>query len=372
MGSDKDNKNSEKVKLQLLNICKKYENASILEDLNLDVFKGEMLCLLGPSGCGKTTALKIIVGLLDQDCGQIMLDGIDISQLPPRKRNLGMVFQNHALFPHMNVFDNIAYGLRRKRIKRFMVNNLVFEYLEIVGLSGYGMRKIHELSGGQQQRVALARSLVVEPRLLLLDEPLSSLDARLRSSMRGEIKRIQKKLGLTSIYVTHDQEEAMGIADRIAVMNNGKIEQVDIPKNIYEEPTSLFVAEFVGKTNLFRIKPKNNSFLLFGKNIPIPGNMGRTISNSITCAIRPEHVNLKRCNNSELQGIVLEKLYLGPIVRYSVPVDYIKTQKIIISDMRNVDADFEPGDCVKIDIMEKKIFFLANGIALEIFEQSAG
>lgn len=359
MGSRKNKDNSQEVELQIKNISKKYGDTLVLYDLSLDIFKGEMLCLLGPSGCGKTTVLKIVVGLVEQDCGQIIINKKDISSLPPRKRNLGLVFQNYALFPHLNVFDNIAYGLRRKRIKKSIVNSLVSEYLVIVGLSGYEMRKIHELSGGQQQRVALARSLVIEPSLLLLDEPLSSLDARLRSSMRGEIKRIQKKLGLTSIYVTHDQEEAMSIADRIAVMNNGRIEQIDTPKKIYEKPSSLFVAEFVGKTNLFSITPTNNNFILLGKNIPIPQSMFDSFPDTITCAIRPEHVILKKCSNTESPGIVLEKTYLGSVVRYSIQLTFSQAQStVLISDIHNISAVFEPGDLVYVDIMEEKIIFL--------------
>jgi ABC-type Fe3+/spermidine/putrescine transport system ATPase subunit len=197
-----------------------------------------MLCLLGPSGCGKTTALKIMNGLLESDSGSVSIGNEDITGLAPQKRNLGMVFQNYALFPQMNVFDNIAYGLRRRHYTKVEIREKVRQSLSLVRLEGYGNRRVYELSGGQQQRVALARALVIEPRALFLDEPLSNLDAKLRADMRDEIRRIQKALRITTVYVTHDQEEAMCIADRIVVMNNGDIEQIGTPEEIYEKPVN--------------------------------------------------------------------------------------------------------------------------------------
>ncbi len=222
--------------LEIRSPCKSYGGPPVLKDLSFTVLKGQLCCLLGPSGCGKTTVLKIIDGLLSPDRGSVWLGGREITDLPPGKRNLGMVFQNYALFPHLDAFENVAYGLRRRRVAKRELHSRVHEVLQMVRLSGYGQRRVHELSGGQQQRVALARALVIEPRLLLLDEPLSNLDARLRIDMRREIVRIQKILNLTAIYVTHDQEEAVSIADRIVVINQDAVEQAGTPRDIYERP----------------------------------------------------------------------------------------------------------------------------------------
>ena len=261
--------NSTLVDLELLHLHKSFDDQEIVRDTSLLVSKGELCCLLGPSGCGKTTVLNIISGFLEPDKGSVLLGGHDITPVPPQQRNIGMVFQDYALFPHLTVYDNVAYGLKRRSWPKVRILSRVAEILEMVQMSGYEQRAIHELSGGEQQRVALARALVIEPSLLLLDEPLSNLDARLRTDMRIEIRRIQQTLGITTVYVTHDQEEAMSIADRIAVMNNGAIEQIGTSREIYEQPSTRFVADFIGNVNFIPGSIKNNRLQILGLEFPL-------------------------------------------------------------------------------------------------------
>lgn len=231
-----------------------YGNNVILKDLNLKVEKGDLVSLLGPSGCGKTTTLRLIAGFLDAQKGKFIFDGKDYTNIPVHKRNFGFVFQSYALFPHLNVYDNVAFGLNLRKVEKSEVHKRVKEILEIVDLGNLEKRFPAELSGGQRQRVALARALVIKPDLLLLDEPLSNLDAKLRVKMRVEIRKIQQELGITTVYVTHDQEECFSISDKVAIMNQGVIEQLDEPANIYKYPTSEFVARFVGFENFIDLK----------------------------------------------------------------------------------------------------------------------
>ncbi len=227
------------------------KNTTSVKDLDLNVEKGELISLLGPSGCGKTTTMRAIAGLMPMQSGRIVLDGRDIGKLAPNKRNIGMVFQSYALFPHLNVFDNVAFGLHLRKVPRQILRSKVEAVIAAVGLSGFETRLPAQMSGGQQQRVALARAIVVEPDLLLLDEPLSNLDAKLRVQMRAELRRIQRELGITMLYVTHDQEEALALSDRIVVMHGGRIEQLAAPEAVFNTPASRFVANFMGFENLF-------------------------------------------------------------------------------------------------------------------------
>ena len=236
--------------LEIRGIQKKFDNFTALRNIDLDVRQGEMLCLLGPSGCGKTTLLRIIAGLESQTAGTILQSGRDISDLPPYRRDYGIVFQSYALFPNLTIADNVSYGLVNRRLKRDDIRQRVAELLKLVGLPTSGAKYPSQLSGGQQQRVALARALATNPGLLLLDEPLSALDALERIRLRGEIRRLQQQVGVTTLLVTHDQEEALSMADRIVVMNHGVIEQVGTPQEIYEQPATPFVADFVGKVNV--------------------------------------------------------------------------------------------------------------------------
>jgi putative spermidine/putrescine transport system ATP-binding protein len=240
--------------LSLQNLSLAYGNSIAVKDLNLDIRKGELLALLGPSGCGKTTTMRAIAGLMPVAGGRIDLDGADITRVSANKRAVGLVFQSYALFPHLTVYENVAFGLKLKGMKGSALDDKVASGLKSVGLSSFASRKPAELSGGQQQRVALARSMVMDPKVLLLDEPLSNLDARLRLEMRTELQRVQKATGVTMIFVTHDQVEALALADRIVVMKSGAIEQIGTPEEIYNAPVSSFVADFVGFENIFRLE----------------------------------------------------------------------------------------------------------------------
>lgn len=235
--------------LRIKNLKKIFEENRGIEKIDFSIEKGELISLLGPSGCGKTTLLNIIGGFLKPDNGKIYLEDRDITDIPPEKRDISTVFQSYALFPHMNVLENIKYGLKYKKLTKEEQNELALEYLKIVGLDGYEKKSIQELSGGQQQRVALARALVLYPKILLLDEPFSNLDAKLKISMREELKELQKNLKISMIFVTHDQEEALSISDKVVVMNNGKIEQIGTPEEIYYSPINEYVANFIGKSN---------------------------------------------------------------------------------------------------------------------------
>ncbi|MFC1949555.1 ABC transporter ATP-binding protein [Chloroflexota bacterium] len=338
------------VDLELKNICKSFGSLTVLEDLSLDVYKGELCCLLGPSGCGKTTVLKIINGLLEPDRGNVLLAGQDITDVPCQKRNLGLVFQNYALFPHMNVFDNIAYGLRRRRWQKDRIVSKVTEALGLVRLAGYEERRIHELSGGQQQRIALARSLVIEPRLLLLDEPLSNLDARLRADMRDEIKRIQRSLALTTIYVTHDQEEAMSIADRIMVMNSGVIEQTGSPREIYEQPATEFVADFIGRVNFIRGTVVADELNLLGLKIPLSERM-LPAGSDVLVGVRPERIKISRGGTPSPLFSVKDVTYFGSTVRYILePVEDAGSSQEIFVEISASEAEYRVGEAVGINL----------------------
>jgi putative spermidine/putrescine transport system ATP-binding protein len=344
--------------LEILNISKSFNHTVVLNALNLDIYKGELCCLLGPSGCGKTTLLKIINGLLNPDSGSVILNGGDITSLSCQKRDLGMVFQNYALFPHMDVSNNVAYGLRRRHIPKNEISQKVNNALSLVRLSGYGNRRIHELSGGQQQRVALARALVIEPRVLLLDEPLSNLDARLRADMRDEIKRIQKQLGITTIYVTHDQEEAMSIADRIVVMNEGNIEQTGTPFEIYEYPASEFVAGFVGNINLLSGEIFHQTLVLFGSSFKIPEDNMLNDGN-VTCAIRPERINITDSDEAEITGIIVRTAYFGSSIRYDVQITTQSESTLIVQLPVSTEA-YDIGDTVGIEFKFSDLKFFEN------------
>lgn len=236
--------------IELKNISKKFDDDLILDNLNLNIKQGEFLTLLGPSGCGKTTTLRIIAGFTTPDSGEVIFEGKNISNIPPYERNINTVFQKYALFPNMNVYENIAFGLKIRKMHKKEIDKKVSEMLRLVNLSGFEKRNIEALSGGQQQRVAIARALVNEPKVLLLDEPLGALDLKLRQDMQVELKNIQQRIGITFIYVTHDQEEALSMSDKIVVLNKGIIQQIGSPIDIYNEPENAFVADFIGESNI--------------------------------------------------------------------------------------------------------------------------
>ena len=311
-----------KTYLSLENLTLAYGGQVAVKSLNLQVAKGELLALLGPSGCGKTTTMRAIAGLLTPQSGRIVLDGEDITTKSPNQREVGLVFQSYALFPHLSVFENVAFGLRLRRVGGGELSRRVGEAVEMVGLKGFERRLPRELSGGQQQRVALARSVVVRPRLLLLDEPLSNLDARLRLEMRSELQRLQSELGVTMLYVTHDQVEALALAHRVVVMRAGTIAQQGPPADIYERPTSAFVAQFVGFENLFRVTPQGLQGDGTGQGtLPFPANAGN-LPACHALAWRPRQVvlaaNADPGANCPYEGRVLGASYLGEAVEYLI------------------------------------------------------
>jgi len=296
-----------------------------VHDVNLEIQKGELVTLLGPSGCGKTTTLRMIAGFEFPTAGTISLDGQEINSLPPHKREMSMVFQSYAIFPHLTVFENIAYGLNVQRLNKKSIVERVNRVLDLVHLEGYGDRPPGQLSGGQQQRVALARALVMEPKVLLMDEPLSNLDAKLREEMRTEIRRIQKELNITSVYVTHDQIEAMTLSDRIVVMNLGVIEQIGSPMEIYRFPNSRFVANFIGRANFIDgvVLAQDGSELTvrsLGESI-ILSNIKREFheGEDVTLIVRPEMIQIKKTGGL-YNGLVRRAAYLGDEMEYVVEI----------------------------------------------------
>lgn len=284
--------NERKIKLQLKDLTKKYDNGDGVENISLDVYEGEIITFLGPSGCGKTTILRTIGGFLDVTSGDIMVDGIPITDLPPEKRPTAMVFQSYNLWPHMTIYENLAFGLQLRKVPKKEIRERITEMLSLVSMSGCEKKYPGQLSGGQQQRIAIARSLLLRPSLLLLDEPFSALDAKIRQQMREELKKIQHDLGITVVFVTHDQEEAMALSHRIVVMNKGRFEQVGTPTEIYDHPATRHVASFIGEMNFIE-------------------KDGKTI------AVRPEDVAL--CGeNGDLSGEVRTVMVLGHYVQVTV------------------------------------------------------
>ncbi|MEG1560450.1 MAG: ABC transporter ATP-binding protein [Clostridia bacterium] len=304
--------------IDLVNITKEYSGEKALDDITLYIRDGEFLTLLGPSGCGKTTMLRIIAGFTMPDGGKVMMDGMDLKEVPPYKRKVNTVFQKYALFPHLNVFDNIAFGLKLKKLKKPEIEKRVTDILELVRLSGYEKRWIDELSGGQQQRVAIARALVNGPEVLLLDEPLGALDLKLRKGMQVELKRMQQTLGITFIYVTHDQEEALTMSDTIVVMNAGKIQQIGTPIDIYNEPKNAFVAQFIGDSNILSGTMKKDFLVNFcGKDYPCL-DKGFQENEEVQVVIRPEDVDIYNQTDETLNGTIIRVLFMG--VHYAITV----------------------------------------------------
>jgi ABC-type Fe3+/spermidine/putrescine transport system ATPase subunit len=300
------------------NLCKRFGTTSVLSDINLNISVGEFFFLLGPSGCGKTTLLRIIAGFEEPEQGQILFNDIDVTRFPPQKRNCSLVFQSYALWPHMNVFQNIAFGPENKNIPLAIIKERVQQVLKLVRMQGMEQRFPNQLSGGQQQRIAVARALVVEPQLLLFDEPLSNLDARLRAEMRIELLNLHQKTGITTIYVTHDQEEALSLASRIAFMNNGAIIQVGTPRELYESPQTVQTAQSLGNANIIpgTIKTCLNGIIdaetKFGTVRGYAPNEGTLhCGQKIVCFFRPEKLELGWQQHNKLSGILAGSLYAG-------------------------------------------------------------
>ncbi len=336
-----------------------------VDDVSLELAGGSFVTLLGPSGCGKTTTLRMIAGFEVPTTGRILVDGADVSRRTPDKRQMGMVFQSYALFPHLDVFENVAYGLRLRRRSGSGLREAVDRALDLVGLHGLGRRRPSELSGGQQQRVALARAMAIEPRVLLFDEPLSNLDAKLRVSLRAEIRRIQQELGITSVYVTHDQSEAMALSDVVVVMRDGRVEQAGSPDAVYRRPVNRFVADFIGRANFVEapvVAVEDGAVVLdlFGDRARVPAGDGVSVGDEATIVIRPESI---RVDSGALRGTVRRATFLGPMAEYEIAVgDRV---------LQAVDPDWmerrlhEPGDEVAWSLRADHAYVLPPGDVTE-------
>lgn len=317
--------------LTLENVSVAYDNQYILKDFNLNIEKGQLISLLGPSGCGKTTTLRLIAGFLEAKDGRFLFDGKDYTRVPVNKRNFGFVFQSYALFPHMSVFDNVAFGLRLRKVSETEVKQRVEQILDVVSLAGFEKRFPKELSGGQRQRVAIARALVIQPDLLLFDEPLSNLDANLRVNMRVEIRRIQQELGITTVYVSHDQEECFSISDRVAIMNKGVIEQLDDPATIFKYPKTEFIARFIGFNNFITFGERTEQdgeieLRVGGHRFAATHNPGTANANAKKCAMRPDDLIVTTEAQADLEtnrlpGTVKISTFLGRSYQYVVETD---------------------------------------------------
>jgi len=308
------------VEVRMEGLSRHYGSVKALDGLDLTIKPGELIALLGPSGCGKTTTLRLLAGLEDADTGRIIVDGKDITGRPANKRDMGMVFQAYSLFPHLTVVDNVAFGLRLRRQSIQARRQRAMAMLDLVGLSEQANRYAHQISGGQQQRVALARALAIEPRVLLLDEPLSALDAKVRAQLRDEIRRIQLEVGTTTLFVTHDQEEALAIADRVGVMQGGRIEQMAAPTEVYSRPATAFVAEFVGLTNKLQGTVRGGVVVVRGVDLPLADKS--VPDGQAVALVRPEAVSVavgaEAVESGQLSGSVIAVTFLGAISRVTV------------------------------------------------------
>jgi putative spermidine/putrescine transport system ATP-binding protein len=346
--------------VKIKNLTKKFVDNTAVNNVNFEINSGEFFSILGPSGCGKTTTLRMIAGFVMPTDGEIFIGNTDITFQAPEKRNIGFVFQNYAIFPHMNVFDNISFGLKMRSIEQNLINEKVKKALDQVNLSGYENRFQRELSGGEQQRVALARVLVTEPQILLLDEPLSALDKKLREEMKIWIKELQKQLKITTVYVTHDQSEALTMSDRIAIMNNGDISQIGTPTEIYEKPLNSFVADFIGTSNFIKLniisKNINSSKVSFAKK---EFDIDYNVSDNFQTILRPEHIFINPKNINELityEATLKIISYQGSLIKYIIEVEselltaeianHLNTEKLTEGD--KITVGFNPKSLVII------------------------
>lgn len=333
--------------IELKNVTKSFGDNVILKDFDFKVKKDEFLTILGPSGCGKTTILRLIGGFEEADEGKILFNGEDITNKEPYERKINTVFQKYALFPHMNVYDNIAFGLNIKKMDKNLIKEKVREVLKLVNLSGFENREIESLSGGQQQRIAIARALVNEPEVLLLDEPLGALDLKLRQAMQIELKRIQKSVGITFIYVTHDQEEALSMSDTVVVLNDGEIQQMDSPLNIYNEPKNAFVADFIGESNIIEAKMLEDykvRFLEYG--FPCVDS-GFNKMEDVEVVVRPEDVLLVD-ENYQIEGTVTSLVFKG--VHYEMTVD-VDGYSMLVQSTEKREVGEKTGIIIKPDLI---------------------
>ncbi|MEQ3347438.1 ABC transporter ATP-binding protein [Peptoniphilus senegalensis] len=333
--------------IELENVTKSFEDNVILKNFNFKVKKDEFLTILGPSGCGKTTILRLIGGFEEPDEGKILFNGEDITEKEPYERKINTVFQKYALFPHMNVYNNIAFGLNIKKMDKNLIKERVKEVLKLVNLVGFENREIESLSGGQQQRIAIARALVNEPEVLLLDEPLGALDLKLRQAMQIELKRIQKSVGITFIYVTHDQEEALSMSDTVVVLNNGEIQQMDSPLNIYNEPKNAFVADFIGESNIIKAKMLSDFKVRFlDYDFPCV-DKGFNDMEDVEVVVRPEDVLLVD-ENYQIEGTVTSLVFKG--VHYEMTVD-VDGYSMLVQSTEKREVGEKTGIIIKPDLI---------------------
>ena len=339
--------------INFVDISKSYGNNLVLDELNLYIRENEFITLLGPSGCGKTTTLRILGGFETPDKGQVIFDDVDITSLPPNKRNLNTVFQKYALFPHMSIAENIAFGLKINKKSKEYINDKIKYALKLVNLDGFENRSIDSLSGGQQQRIAIARAIVNEPKVLLLDEPLGALDLKLRQDMQYELIRLKNELGITFVYVTHDQEEALTMSDTIVVMNQGYIQQIGTPEDIYNEPENAFVADFIGDSNIFNaIMVRDKLVNIVGAEFPCV-DTGFGTNKPVDAVIRPEDIDLVKPEEGTLKGVVTHLIFKG--VHYEMEV-LANNYEWLVHSTDMYPADSEVGIFVKpfnIQIMHK-------------------
>jgi putative spermidine/putrescine transport system ATP-binding protein len=356
--------------ITLKDVVKRYDTSVAVRQMSLEIQDGEFIALLGPSGCGKTTTLRMIAGFIDVSEGKIFFADKDMTDVPANRRNAGMVFQGFALFPHMTVERNVSYGLEMRRVPKVEIKQRVSRVLDLVQLSEFGERMPRQLSGGQQQRVALARALVINPHVLLLDEPLSALDAKLRHEVRLQIRQLQQSLGLTTVFVTHDQEEALSLADRLVVMNAGRIEQIGSPADLYERPANPFVADFIGKTNFFKGTMHNSAFLTdFGASLKIIGDsasgnlMGIRPEKIKLFARRDQHPGIEEESNS-LEGRIELISYLGPSTEYRVRIG---DDRHVLVQQANGDAagKIQLGQPVRLIIPADQCFLFNSSLCPE-------
>ena len=337
--------------IEIKNVSKTYGDNTVLKNLSLNIRKNEFLTLLGPSGCGKTTTLKILAGFESGDSGKVLFNGEDISNLPPYKRQLNFVFQNYNLLPLMNVYENIAFGLKIKKVSKNEIDKKVSEMLKLVALEGFEKRAIDSLSGGQQQRVAIARALVNEPKVLLLDEPLGALDLKLRKEMQSELKRIQQRLGITFIFVTHDQEEALTMSDTIVVMNKGVIQQMGSPEDIYNEPANAFVADFIGESNIVNGTMLEDLKVEFCDHVFTCVDKGFNTNEAVDVVIRPEDIEITSPENGMITGKVNSVKFKG--VHYEIEV-LEHEHKWIVHNIKNAEI----GAMVGLNISPESIHIM--------------
>lgn len=339
--------------IELKNITKSFDGEVVLDHIDLDIYDNEFLTLLGPSGCGKTTTLRLIGGFTTPDEGDIIFMGENINELPPYKRNVNTVFQRYALFPHLNVFENVAFPLREKKVPRDEIDQRVNEMLSMVALTGFEHRSVTSLSGGQQQRVAIARALISRPKVLLLDEPLAALDLKLRKDMQQELKNIQKATGITFVFVTHDQEEALSMSDTIVVMSEGRIQQIGTPIDIYNEPENAFVADFIGESNIVDGIMRKDFSVTFSGHTFTCVDKGFAKNENVDVVIRPEDVDIVPIEQGMLRGTVTSITFMG--VHYEIIID-INGFKWMIQTTDYVDEGAEVGLYIEPDaihIMKK-------------------